>query len=437
MQGFRPHRFSDAPPLHPNLFAGALQLIAWLFCHPSAWRSHVSRVDASLRPGFALVELRRAHLRNPALRGLLIMAVGVVPLLMSALTAAALRSVGLSADMLVFGVVLCLTLSMALSALAGVVYGLAGSVAIGLATSAACAGAALLRARPANEWTSSQLPVVMLCLTFGIVGSMVGMFGQPLPGAAHSWQRKTVAVTIGALVGILLFITLIALMQPSVAGREAISIGIFIALAGLLVGTASAFGLGRRRGALVGLGAMIGLPFLFVILWLAGNVLEQALGENESEATWLVAFGSWLSVFVSVLYVLSAGLATRMAGATAGGMAGALASGLGLIVAFALSADLTWLLGNTANGIPLDSGVRVFIAHFDWAALAQNLLLGTGATMLGLTVNAWRPVLAYPFGMSCSAAPTSSDSTRRRRLDLPCRTSLPSGTNGSACRYGV
>ena len=156
MQSSRSQPFSDAPPLHPNLFAGALQLLAWLFCHPSAWRNHVSRVDASLRPDFALVELRSAQWRNPALRRLVLTGVCVVPLLMSTLTATTLRALGLSADMLVFGVVLCLTLSVALSALAGVVYGLASSAAIGLAMSGVYAGAALLTARPASEWTGSE-----------------------------------------------------------------------------------------------------------------------------------------------------------------------------------------------------------------------------------------------------------------------------------------
>ena len=65
--------FTDAPELHPNLILGSLQLLFWLFVHPSAWRSHVARIDPALRPGFTLAELNRAHWCNPLLRRLLIM----------------------------------------------------------------------------------------------------------------------------------------------------------------------------------------------------------------------------------------------------------------------------------------------------------------------------------------------------------------------------
>ena len=34
---------TDAPELHPNLILGSLQLLFWLFFHPSAWRNHVAR----------------------------------------------------------------------------------------------------------------------------------------------------------------------------------------------------------------------------------------------------------------------------------------------------------------------------------------------------------------------------------------------------------
>jgi len=65
--------YTDAPEFHPNLILGGLQLLFWIFFHPSAWCSYVARIDPALRPDFALVELRRAHWRNPALRRLLAM----------------------------------------------------------------------------------------------------------------------------------------------------------------------------------------------------------------------------------------------------------------------------------------------------------------------------------------------------------------------------
>lgn len=49
--------YTDAPELHPNLLLGSLQLMVWLFFHPSAWRNHVKRIDPDLRPDFCLAEL--------------------------------------------------------------------------------------------------------------------------------------------------------------------------------------------------------------------------------------------------------------------------------------------------------------------------------------------------------------------------------------------
>ena len=54
--GYPPGRYepiyTDAPALRGNVVLATLQLMAWLFFHPSAWRNHVARVDPSLRPDF-------------------------------------------------------------------------------------------------------------------------------------------------------------------------------------------------------------------------------------------------------------------------------------------------------------------------------------------------------------------------------------------------
>lgn len=413
MQSTHPQLFSDAPQLHANAFAGALQLIVWLFCHPSAWRNHVTRVDASLRPDFALLELRRAHWRNPELRHLLWLAVCVVPVLMSAWLANTLWMVGLPADILVFAVVLCLSLSLSLSALAGVAYGLACSVAFGFVLSSVYASAALLNVLPAGAWTGSEPVVVMLCLPLGIVGSMAGVFGGPQRRAAYSWQRKAVAVTLGALLGTLLFVTLVVVAQTGGSGeREYVALGILIGAAGLLAGSAIGLRSGRRRGTLVGLASLIGLPLLFAALWLAGSALEQALGEAESAATWFVVFGPALCVFVSLLYVLSAGLTGRMAGAAAGGLAGALASGLGLVIAFGLLDDLTWIVQSVANGFSPESVLRAIGGFFNLRSLGQPTLLAVGATLVGWSLNVWRPLVAYPFELLWNGVLRRADEQR-------------------------
>ena len=77
--------YTNAPELHPNLILGSLQLLFWLFFHPSAWRNHVARIDPTLHPDFALAELSPAQWRNPTLRRLLMMVYVVWPFLVGSL----------------------------------------------------------------------------------------------------------------------------------------------------------------------------------------------------------------------------------------------------------------------------------------------------------------------------------------------------------------
>lgn len=63
--------YTDAPELHPNLILASLQLLLWIFFHPSAWRSYVGRIDPALSPDFVLTNLSREQWRDPALRQLL------------------------------------------------------------------------------------------------------------------------------------------------------------------------------------------------------------------------------------------------------------------------------------------------------------------------------------------------------------------------------
>jgi hypothetical protein len=51
--------YTDAPALHPNLLPASLQLLVWLFFHPSAWRNHIARIDPTLSPNFTLARLTR------------------------------------------------------------------------------------------------------------------------------------------------------------------------------------------------------------------------------------------------------------------------------------------------------------------------------------------------------------------------------------------
>ena len=86
--------YTDTPELHPNLILGGLQLLFWLFFHPSAWRNHIARIDPDLRPDFCLAELSRLQWHNPALRRLLIVGYAVLPLLAGLLAGVTLWILG-------------------------------------------------------------------------------------------------------------------------------------------------------------------------------------------------------------------------------------------------------------------------------------------------------------------------------------------------------
>ncbi|MFP4103125.1 MAG: ATP-binding protein, partial [Coleofasciculus sp.] len=43
--------YTDSPEQHPNLILGSLQLLFWIFFHPSAWQNHIARIEKSSYPG--------------------------------------------------------------------------------------------------------------------------------------------------------------------------------------------------------------------------------------------------------------------------------------------------------------------------------------------------------------------------------------------------
>ena len=61
----RARHYTDSPPLRRNLLAGSLQLLFWLFSHPTAWRHYIHRLDPALSPGFCLAELTGRQWRRP------------------------------------------------------------------------------------------------------------------------------------------------------------------------------------------------------------------------------------------------------------------------------------------------------------------------------------------------------------------------------------
>jgi hypothetical protein len=333
--------YTNAPDLHPNLILGSLQLLFWLFFHPSAWRNHVARIDPILHPDFALAELSLAQWRNPALRRLLMMAYIVWPLLVGSLVGLVLWVVGKSGQEIAYGAAYGVTFSVVFSVTVGVTVGLAVGLAGGVVGGAASGLAG--------------------GVAFGVLGGVAfGVAGGVAFGLVVGWRRgMAVRVAFGVAVGVAVSVAFgIAFnLAVSLVYGAAIDVtgGLTYGLAyavvfGVAVGMAVGWRTHRwRRGVAVGLalGAAVG-----VIVGMVGS----ATGGVAGSAAVGVAQSAFFSVFFALHYVL----AERIAGPWAGAVTGALAG----VAYFALADPLS----------PLPIGI-----------------------LLGLTLAWWRPVLLYPF----------------------------------------
>jgi hypothetical protein len=386
-QGLR-NAYTDTPELHPKLIPGGLQLLSWLFFHPSAWRNHVTRIDPDLRPDFCLAELSRLQWRNPALRRTLVMACVSWPLLVALLVSLILGVLGRSGTDIVYGVaggvMYAVACAVALGAVGSVAGGVAGStaggvvggVAVGVAGKAAVAMLATAVARSGEIVTADTAPLgivasVTVGMTVGVAGGVAGsVAGRE---AARSAARQLGSVVAGVLVSIVLYgVTRGAILYVGtlltkgiVSAAPGAAVGVtFGAVAGLAVGWRT-----RKWQRGVAYGVAFGL---------AGGVTFGLVHGVESSGAYGVAgivlvgvaggvgLGAWLGSFFALPYVL----AERIAGTWAGAIAGALGGGGALV--------LWW----TAEFESLDPLV---------------VSLSPVCVVLGLAAARWRPVMLYPF----------------------------------------
>ncbi len=80
--------YTDQPELSKELITRTIQLLSWLYFHPSAWRNCVSRIDPNLRSDFVLVDLSREHWNHEQVKKMIRSA-------LTALLAAAIAFMGL------------------------------------------------------------------------------------------------------------------------------------------------------------------------------------------------------------------------------------------------------------------------------------------------------------------------------------------------------
>lgn len=382
-QTVSPNAYTDAPALHPNLVVGSLQLLFWLFFHPSAWRNHVARIAPSLAPDFKLIDLTREQWRNPNLRRLLLTYL-VLPALFDLL-------------------VICLHVVLRLHIVLGwgltvrnfivcVPYGVAGGIAAGMTVSAA-AGIAygpllgfLIGLSPEGGYVG-----VMYGLAAGLAGSVVGGTTKK---AGYALRKQIGGSLIGLVIG-----------------------GVILGVAYTVV-SGLAFGVEgpRIREGNVAHGPVIGLG-VAVLSW---AVYSAVLGWYKRNWRYGARFGMVMGLVMGMAYIAMVGSGSLFISEFFGaGPAGGITFGTFFGVAYMIARHL--------GGARAGSVAGAFVSGFVWLPLSEyvfwdpvpvypTVIVCLMLIPAGLTLNLWRPALLYPFFQAWNTLLYQADKRRPDRL---------------------
>ncbi|MCB0191465.1 MAG: ATP-binding protein [Anaerolineae bacterium] len=348
-----PNAYTDAPKLHPNPLVGSLQLLFWIFFHPSAWGSHIARIDPTLRSDFTLAELSRSQWRNPALHWLLIQKLAVWPLAVGVLVGLLLSRSG-SLDVMLGGTTYIVTISVVFSlvvgSLVGVVTGVIGGVALGLA--------------------------------FGIIGSLTGIMST--------------GFAVGTAIGLAGSISVVLARQKS---AYSLTLQIGGAIGGVLIASIIVLGLGRVTDFVFidpAKGVTIDLLFDALANIAGGAVVGVLVGWSRGESFSRVTggmVGGIAGLVASLLYAVALAIAPKT------GIAAGIIIGVLLSISFAISYTLAkqiagpWA-GAVAGALGSAGTYQLTYLRSEPFWLFLPILLGV---LLGLTQMWWRPILLYPF----------------------------------------
>jgi hypothetical protein len=374
--------------MHPNLIIGSLQLLGWLFFHPSAWRNYVTRIDPALSPNFALIELRPRQWRNPALHRLLLMSYCVLPLLSGVIIGlipwwtVGLTSKDVFASVLLgiaYGVFAGLALGTTVSVGVSIVFGLTISLAAGSLVPDAVA---VLILNPAISYITGAAPpdmigiirAILFCLPAGIAGNIAVTATHKKQ--YHSPIRQIGGFAIGLLISGLLLGAAYAIangevfnLPPGRVGSDLDpSAGVVYALGGGLL-----FSL--TYGLIVGLRTRRWWPSLIVglLIGLGGGIAYGlVITVKLTDLTYWVAGGVGGGLLFAGLFAFAYSLVNRLGGPWAGAVAGAIVGGIG------------WL--------PLAD----FIFRFP-ILTKPTLPLAALAIFLAFQMTWWRPIVLYFF----------------------------------------
>ena len=275
-----------------NFLAGSLQLVAWLFFRPAAWADYIGRIDPSLRPAFALVELRWRQWRTAGLRRLLLQ--GYVVWILIAVLGALLTTAEISGRSLAGGnefISMSAMLGMFIAVAVSLPLGITLSVAVAVLAGSVSAIAMFVDRGMAAKPSVESLGVGAVGLAFGLASGFSACIRST--SRTGGLLRQISGVVLAgpfALVGYVLAASVCALI-----------VGVVTTVAYWLV-TAIA----TKSAALeILFGNSIGL--------ITGEfTLSSFLGVEPQEMVLLIPF---FGTIISVLYLLAERLVGRLAGA--------------------------------------------------------------------------------------------------------------------------
>jgi hypothetical protein len=372
--------YTDAPELLPGFVRPCLQVLGWIFFHPSAWRSYVASIDPALDSGLPLIQITGAHLRDRRLRRLLLL-LGVPTLAWIGVALALSWPAHRLFDDHVWSIVLQNILVEAVTvAVWSLLFGLGASVAKTLGWCVA-AGIGVVVSTGAFVGDAHGPSI------YGAGGLGIGL-GLAIASSTGRWEmrkadgRLAAASYMGFTTAILARLVLAVPKTYAIThggfGHHAVATGVASGvLAAVMVGSATVLRATRGRAATTGVvfGATIGLA--------AGLYLDRFTS-------------GFLAVWCTqelMSYVVAFVVAARVGGSSAG------------VVAALLATAGSW---TAQSSVEQAFHLRHLETDFqvEWWAWQT---LGVG---IGLTFNLWRPVVLYPIVVAWNTLLFARDARR-------------------------
>jgi hypothetical protein len=305
--------YTDAPEMHPNLLMGSLQLMFWLFFHPSAWRNHVKRIDPDLRPDFCLTELEHEHWRSPVLRRLLVQGYIIWPCILTL----GLWGAGIRGEELASSVALGVTFSIAF----GIAGGVAGSIAGGVASG-----------------------VVVFSLAGSVAGSIVGGVAGGVAGSMgrqnlnYTTSRQVGGGILGLIISALILVGIVFsanlagnVLSASLSNITTQAISDLEPTAVENVGGIVAFGMTVGIAVGIAIGITTGLrtrrwrhSVIFSVIFSVVFVMAFVVAVVVSA---IISVGVLFGASLGTVFILSYAITERIAGSWAAAVTGALGGG--------------------------------------------------------------------------------------------------------------